>query len=199
MHLEDSATVELGVSALWSLVHDSDELRACLVRATGCVDTFTEALVRHSDVPDLVEKVSGILSVLSSSHEIASRVVSASSVGTMVNTFINNKSRTKVQHFCLIYIKNAIVVKPRLSSEGSAAIPYVLSAMQGCRATDDFQKCACLLLWVLALASSDCKCMILEAGGCRVLRETMEASAASSGVRDAAHGTLQELLHGMPV
>jgi hypothetical protein len=193
-HVEDPQTCEMGFNALWGLIRESEILQARLVDMMQSVEVLSHALVLHSSAPGFLEKSHGILVTLcSSSPDRAASLVTSSAVEAVVNVMIHNRSDPTLHHLCIMYLKSALVAKPRLDTEGCLAVTSVLQALNASRGNDDIQHCTCLLLWLLSQSSSETRRMIMEAEGYAMLIETFKLSN-NADVRDAACLALNELL-----
>jgi hypothetical protein len=194
IHLKDCQICEMGFSALWGLIHESEHLQARLADMIQDVEVLSHALVLHSSVPGFLEKANGILaSLCSTSPDRAANLVTSAAVEAVVNVMIHNRHDPILHHLCIMYVKCALAAKPRLNSEGCLAVTSVIQALNASRDNDDIQHCTCLLLWILSQSSSDTKRMIMEAAGYDSLVETFKISN-NPDVRDAACLALNELL-----
>lgn len=193
-HLECSAVVELACSALWSLIYGSDDMKAQLVETEGGIDALTCVLVMHPTIPVLLESAVGVLSSLSASKDLAKDVVSLQCIEAVSDVLRNNGRNRRLLHFCTLFLKNSVVVKPEHVATVKEVIPVVLKPLKEEEVHDpEFQMCACAFLMVVASASSDCRAYIVSLDGVRVLLRMMETSQVP-GVRDAAVCAFNKLI-----
>jgi hypothetical protein len=191
-HLETDAVLEMACSALWTLIHGSEEIKRKLVETDGSIEALTCVLVMHPSVPALLEKVVGVLSSLSSSQDLAARVISTETIEATLDVVRNNGQSVFLLHFCILFLKNAVVVSPEYASLVKDAIPVVLSALKTSHSNPDFQHGACVFLWVVALSSPDCKSDIVASDGMTILMIVLEGTQVQA-VQDAALGALGAL------
>jgi hypothetical protein len=194
IHITDCQICEMGFSAIWGLIYESDRLQAQLANMIQGGEVLSRALVLYASVPGFLEKANGILaSLCSNSPDRAANLVTSSAVEAVVNVMIHNRRDPTLHHLCIMYVKCALAAKPWLSTEGCLAVTSVIQALNASRDNDDIQHCTCLLLWILSQSSSDSKRMIMEAAGYDSLVETFKMSN-NPDVRDAACLALNELL-----
>jgi hypothetical protein len=190
-HLETDAVLEMACSALWTLIHGSEETKRRLVGTDGSIEALTCVLAFHPTVPALLEKVVGVLSSLSSSQDLAARVVSTATIDAVLDV-VRNYESVFLLHFCILFLKNAVVVSPEYASSVKDAIPIVLKALKSSHTNADFQHGACVFLWVVALSSSECKADIVASDGMTTLMIVLQATQVQA-VQDAALGAMGAL------
>ena len=191
-HLETDAVLEMACSALWTLIHGSEDIKRRLVETDGSIEALTCVMVMHPEVPALLEKVVGVLSSLSSSQDLASKVISNQTMDAVLDVVRNNGSAIFLLHFCILFLKNAVVVNPELSRSVKESIPIVLTALKSSNSNPDFQHGACVFLWVVALSSPECKSEIVASDGMTILMLVLEGTQVQA-VQDAALGALGAL------
>jgi hypothetical protein len=161
-------------------------MKGQLASTEGGIDALTCVLVMHPSIPVLLESAVGILSSLSANKDLAEVVVSLQTIEAVNDVLRNNSRNRRLLHFCTLFLKNSVVVKPEHVAAVKEAIPCVIKPLKEDEIQDpEFQMCACAFLMVVASNSSDCRAYIASLDGVRVLLRMMETSQVS-GVRDAA-------------